>query len=175
MSTYAGERITASNVLRLSALAYAIEAGVEVLPLVPGNKNPLIAKSAGGRGFHDATTDPERIRYWWTRWPDANIGGRIPSDMVVIELDGPAGLEWLRARGYSLAPTTTSASGREGGFHYWVRINPSPPIRAFSRPGVQIKTHDGGYVVMPPSIHPNGKRYRWVTDIPLREAARVGL
>jgi hypothetical protein len=136
---------------------------------------PLISKAAGGNGFHDATTDVDQIRAWWTRWPQANIGGRIPADMVVIDLDGPTGLAWLTSKGYGLPPTTVSASGRDSGFHYWVRIDPAHPVRASSRPGVQIKTHDTGYVVLPPSVHPNGKRYRWVTDIPLREAAHVRL
>jgi hypothetical protein len=37
-ATYAGEIVTVRNVLRLAALAYAIEAGVEVFPLVPATR-----------------------------------------------------------------------------------------------------------------------------------------
>jgi hypothetical protein len=40
-------------------------------------------------GLKDATTDPERIREWWKRWPDANIGvvtGRA-SGVVVVDVD----------------------------------------------------------------------------------------
>ena len=114
MITYAGEPVTMENVLRLSALAYAVEAGIEVLPLVPGDKMPLIKKSAGGNGFHDATSDPEQVRAWWTRWPSANIGGRIPADMFVIDLDGDLGLQWLWEKHFALTHTLVTASGREG-------------------------------------------------------------
>ena len=55
------------------ALAYAAR-GWPVFPLRPGEKVPLIAKAAGGNGVHDATTDPDQIRAWWTKHPTANIG-----------------------------------------------------------------------------------------------------
>jgi hypothetical protein len=54
-----------------AALAYAAR-GWPVLPL--RGKVPRIRKAAGGSGVHDATTDLEQIKQWWTKWPDANIG-----------------------------------------------------------------------------------------------------
>ena len=54
-----------------AALAYA-QKGWPVLPL--NGKLPAIGKSNGGRGVHDATTDVDKIKKWWTRWPNANIG-----------------------------------------------------------------------------------------------------
>src|SRR5260221_12533215 len=76
------------NILLDAALAYAAQ-GIPVFPLAPGMKVPAISKDEGGRGFHDATTDTERIRRWWKRWPRANIG--IPtgsaSGWVVIDID----------------------------------------------------------------------------------------
>ncbi len=54
-----------------AALAYA-KKGWAVLPL--RGKLPAIAKADGGRGVHDATTDTDTIKAWWTKWPDANVG-----------------------------------------------------------------------------------------------------
>jgi Bifunctional DNA primase/polymerase, N-terminal len=32
-------------------------------------------------GALDATTDPETIKRWWAKWPDANVGIRLGSFM----------------------------------------------------------------------------------------------
>ncbi|MGI8823114.1 MAG: bifunctional DNA primase/polymerase, partial [Acidimicrobiia bacterium] len=39
-----------------------------------GHNSPL----GGLRWPKQATTDPETIRRWWTKWPDALIGGVVP-------------------------------------------------------------------------------------------------
>ena len=69
------------------ALAYA-EAGIPVFPCAasgPRCKQPLTE-----HGHHDATTDLDQIRRWWTRWPDALVG--IPtgpdSGVWVLDVDG---------------------------------------------------------------------------------------
>ena len=44
-------------------------------------------------GLKDATTNPEQIRNWWTRWPYANIGivtGKV-SGIVVVDVDPEKG------------------------------------------------------------------------------------
>ena len=89
-----------SDPLLLAALAYA-RRGWPVFPLHhPINdrcscekpdcgdvgKHPRYHKADLQHGLRDATTDPEQIRRWWTRWPQANIGmvtGAI-SGLVVL-------------------------------------------------------------------------------------------
>jgi hypothetical protein len=56
-----------------AALAHAAR-GWPVLPLRPRAKLSLIAKAEGGRGVHDATTDPGRIRVWRPAQPGATVG-----------------------------------------------------------------------------------------------------
>src|SRR5215472_16506038 len=58
----------------------------------PG-KHPL-----SRHGIHDATTDPALIDRWWTRSPHANIGilTGARSRLLVLDVDGPAGMESLR-------------------------------------------------------------------------------
>lgn len=43
--------------------------GVPVFPVAAGGKQPLTR-----HWFHDATTDLDRVRAWWSAAPAANIG-----------------------------------------------------------------------------------------------------
>ena len=63
-----------SNNLGEWAVFYPERLGLAVFPLVPRNKLPLFSKEQGGNGVHDATTDVDTIRAWWTEHPRANIG-----------------------------------------------------------------------------------------------------
>ena len=72
-----------------AALAYA-SAGIAVFPLGPRSKQPLIAAAKGGHGLHDATTDLDQIRGWWTTHPTANIGLRTGVVFDVIDLSEDA-------------------------------------------------------------------------------------
>ncbi|GAA1256352.1 bifunctional DNA primase/polymerase [Sphaerisporangium rubeum] len=69
-------------------LRYALAAaarGWHVFPLAPGDKVPLKGQS----WTRQATTDPDRIRHWWTRTP-YNVGISCgPSRLVVVDLDVP--------------------------------------------------------------------------------------
>jgi hypothetical protein len=71
-------------------MAYA-RAGLAVFPLRPSSKAPLISSDDGGRGFHDATIDPEQIHAWWTATPNANIGLRPPHGVLALDVDPRAG------------------------------------------------------------------------------------
>ena len=61
-----------------------------------------------------------------------------------------------------MTPTATVATGG-GGWHLYYRHPGVPTLPALPGvPGVDIKG-EGGYVIAPPSIHPDtGKPYRWV-------------
>ena len=152
-----------------AALEYA-ERGFRVLPLRCSGKQPLIPRAKGGHGVHDATIDLKRIVQWWTRWPKANVGVAIPKNWIVIDIDGPEGEGAIRATGEGLPRTAEVATAR--GRHLWYRGDQQ---RFKSRPAMFPKVDlraEGGYVVVPPSMHPSGRLYRWVrplsavTDIP---------
>lgn len=143
------------NRLLQAALDYASR-GWRVFPLQ--GKRPF----PGTHGFKDATTDTLTIRRWWRQHPDANIGvvtGRI-SGIVVVDIDGPEGEAALAEFG-PLPATPTARTGR--GRHLYYSYPPDRTIRRHIRvrPGLDV-LGDGGYVVAPPSIHPEtGRRYRW--------------
>ena len=143
------------------ALRYG-QGGYEVFPL--RGKVPAIAKRDGGNGVLDATTDLMQIAAWWTKYPNANIGGRVPAGVVVVDIDPRSGgLEtWTGlVAAYGDAPTRAAWSGRgDGGQHLYYR-HPGGKIRSTIGAGIDVKTSHG-YTVLPPSLHPDtGEPYRW--------------
>lgn len=111
-------------------------------------------------GVSDATTDLEQVKKWWTQWPNASIGGRMGDGLGVVDLDGSAGLA-SGARLGLVSPITT-LTGR--GKHLWYRV-PEGQKLVTRRAGKLAEGVDtrgtGGYVLLPPSLHPSGKRYCW--------------
>ena len=165
------------NSMREYALYYA-SLGLAVFPIRPKGKEPLTA-----HGFQDATRDTEQIKAWWTQWPSANIGiatGSRSGGLLVIDLDvdenkGIDGRETLREweaeHGKLPGNTWLSITGR-GGYHYFYRTAEKIRNRTALYEGVDIRG-EGGYVVAPPSDHPNGRSYQWEQgpdDGPLAEA-----
>ncbi len=143
-----------------TALSYA-ERGWHVLPLKPGGKTPLT-----GNGVKDATTDPQTIRDWWTRWPNANIGIACgPSRLLVVDLDGPEALTaWAElAQRHNIPYDTLTSHTGGGGIHVFYRLPDGLRLgNSAGRLGPHIDTRgDGGYIVAPPSVHPSGRLYTW--------------
>jgi hypothetical protein len=128
--------------------------GIPTFPLK--GKEPLTR-----HGFKDATTDPRRLHLWGNRYPGANIGiptGSI-SGIVVVDLDEetPEAMEIWN----SIPETVEVKTGR--GRHRYYRIPKGTRVRGRKlAPGLDLKA-DGGYVVAPPSVHPSGARYRWIS------------
>lgn len=146
-----------------AALALAAR-GFHVLPVKPGGKTPLTA-----HGHLDATTDPDLIRKWWTRWPDANIGISCgPSGIVVLDIDitatrrGDIELEELEAENGRLPYSLRSRTG-SGGTH--IIFSVSEPCSDFS-PFFGIDVRGSGYIVAPPSVHKSGNEYTWLDGGP---------
>lgn len=172
-------------------LEEALALAADRWPIFPlAGKLPKIPKDAGGNGFKDATTDPDTIREWWTRWPDANIGLAIPDDLIVIDIDPRHGGDesWTRLLDGRPEPETLAVrtGGPDGGRHlyFW---HPGGKLKAFPRDwGIDLREGGRHYVVCPPSVHPEtGAAYvwettatdpaecpRWLTDA-LREPARA--
>jgi len=132
--------------------------GFPVLPLRERGKPPLTR-----HGVKDATTDVDQIRSWWNRRPRANVGLAVPPGYVVLDLDNSEALHRLRAQDLSLPTTATAATGR--GQHLWYATGETlVRNRAGLFPDVDVRA-PGGYVVAPPSIHPNGETYRWIVPL----------
>src|SRR5262245_52175344 len=143
-----------------AALRYA-DLGYPVFPCVPGGSAPLTE-----HGFLDATADAERIGRWWSWQPAANVA-IATAGLVVVDVDPPEGgghNPWLRDdpnKLLELAAAPTALTPR-GGRHHVFRKPPGRPWRCTAgRLGPNVDTRsDGGYIVVAPSVRPDGA-YRW--------------
>jgi hypothetical protein len=153
--------------LRDYALQYAAQ-GYQVFPLKPGSKEP-----ATRRGFYEATSNTATLRRWFTGAHPNNIGIRtgVPSGAFVLDVDGEQGVSSLAelVERYGLLPSTLESTTGKGRHYWFVARDPIPCSGGKIAPGIDIRA-DGGYVVAPPSIHPNGAIYRWVSDKPPSDA-----
>jgi putative DNA primase/helicase len=145
-----------------AAEAYAVRFGWHVFPL--RGKLPMIPRSQGGQGFKDATTDSDQIRAWWRRWPNANVGVACgASGITALDIDvrsyGDVSIVDIEREHGALPDTPQNLSGRgDGGLHH-VFAGVVDTHKAAD--GIDVKS-DGGYIVVPPSIHPDtGRAYRW--------------
>lgn len=146
------------------ALEYAGR-GWPVFPLRPPENTPYLSG-----GFKIATTDPEQIRQWWTRWPRANIGAACGIVFDVLDVDHQD-----YAEGVADLPDCETAGGpvaRSGGGGWHLYVQPTGRGRS-----IRFSAHCdwlgvGGYVVLPPSTHRSGGTYSWFApeELPLHPA-----
>ena len=132
-------------------------------------------------GLSAATHDPDTIRRWWGQWPEANLGlrtGEISGVFVVdVDPDGFDAFEDLCTHHGCPSDSLETWSVRTGrlGAHVYFR-HPGAGVRIRTSagalaPGVDVRG-DGGYAILPPSLHASGKHYGWLED---RTPWQVGL
>ncbi|MWV11161.1 AAA family ATPase [Pseudomonas sp. R-28-1W-6] len=109
-------------------------------------------------GAHDASTDAETIRAWWKQWPDANVGLALDG-LVVIDIDPRNGGN-LQAIPQQL-PETCHARTGGGGSHHIFRAQNGTKYAGRLGQGIDLKSGDGSYIVVAPSVHASGAAYEW--------------
>lgn len=121
-------------------------------------------------GVKDATTDPETIRAWWSKWPAANIGIATgsASGLYIIDIDTDKGAtvepsELCPNDFTGLLSESLSVRTGSGGYHIYLRYDPALNLRNTAGAlGANIDTRgEGGYVVAPPSYNDHGP-YAWL-------------
>jgi len=148
-----------------AAIKYATKYNWAVFPVDAESKRPLTP-----HGCKDAKKTVGPIQAWWKRWPDASVGIATgsASNLIVIDedLDEDKGVdgyqsvqEWERDHG-PLPETVRVITGRGGAHMYFHYSGSDIGNRAGILEGVDIRG-EGGYVVAPPSVHPNGTEYQW--------------
>ncbi len=161
-----------------AALQYG-EAGIPVFPLHWIKQDGSCSCSKGAacecKGKHpriknwceEATTDPEKIKAWWSKTPSANIG--IPmgekSGLVALDVDPRHGGNQSLAAlvlAYGELPQTVTATTGGGGKHYVFKYTDDLALKNVVgfRDGLDVRTQ-GGMIVAAPSMHHSGNRYAW--------------
>lgn len=149
-----------------------VERGLAIIPLGVGKKEP-VTKS----GLNDWTDNPGQIDVWWGQGehagkrgnPRYNIGmacGQVSGGIIAIDLDCHSdeanGLDYLRdweVEHGKLPETWTQITG-SGGKQLFYRAGQDIRNSANGDIGVDVRGN-GGYVVLPPSLHPCGDCYEW--------------
>jgi hypothetical protein len=114
-------------------------------------------------GLKEATTNRARVLAWWTRHPQANIGLATGHTFDVLDIDGPAGADTIRAFAaeHELASSGPLVRTGGGGWHYY--LTPTGLGNNHPRDLEHVDWRGrGGYVVAPPSRHATGHPYQFL-------------
>lgn len=125
--------------------------------------------------YQGARPSAEELTRWLTRWPSTNVAvitGAV-SGIVVLDVDprhgGDESLRDLIAMHGSLPDTVRSLTGA-GGTHYFF-MHPGSKLQNSAgqvAQGIDVRG-DGGFVVLPPSLHMSGQHYAWEIGYDPRE------
>ena len=136
-----------------------IDLGFSIIP-IGKDKTPLIS----WKHYQSVRATKDQVAQWLTQFPEMNIGvvtGKI-SGIVVLDIDAKHGRSSSEFR---IPPTVSTISGGGGEHFYFKHPNwyvPSTNGKIYGN-GVDIKG-DGGYIVLPPSLHSSGNNYRWTLE-----------
>lgn len=120
-------------------------------PVFPcgADKRPLVKWSS------EATTNPNVIGAWWSRWPGAMIG--IPtgarSGLFVVDIDvknDVNGFDTMKANGWVLPGDAVEVVTPSGGRHFYFTFAGERNSASKIGPGIDTRG-EGGFVIAPPS------------------------
>jgi len=153
-----------SNRFLSSALEY-LQLGYHPIPCAPREKRPLVA----WKDFQTTMPTDDQLRGWWARTPDANVALVLGRGRFAVDLDGGADAEQLLANAGIVLPIDAPRSQTGGGYHVflsaWTPIPDRVGLLTTEGGKPQVDIRGVGIVVAPPSIHPNGKTYTWLTPL----------
>ena len=139
--------------------------GYHVIPCAPREKRPLVP----WKDYQTTMPTPEQLTAWWARTPTANVAMVLGRGRFAVDLDGGEAAEQLLAEAGVLLPLEAPRSRTGNGYRVFLSSFNAIPDRV----GL-LMTHGGkpqvdirgiGIVVAPPSVHPSGAVYRWLTPL----------
>lgn len=137
--------------------------GLSLIPLQASAKTP--SQGFSWKPYQTTGTTTEQVEQWSQEFPDCNwavLLGR-PSGLVALDVDSAAALRWVEVQGGFRPNGETPPwyeTGRGWQFLFRLPVDLLDVRGVNPSPGVEIRAN-GQYSVIPPSIHPNGKAYRW--------------
>lgn len=151
-----------------AALLYC-KLGFSVIPIIPGQKKPLIPWER----YQNEKADEAQIKKWWSFTKNANVGivtGKV-SDIAVIDIDTEQGYEEIQKYVPDTLICPTVATPR-GGQHLYFKYPANSDLHnnAGVVTGCDLRA-EGGYVIAPPSVNGNKKAYAWLNDLALNQVS----
>ena len=140
-----------------------VSLGFSVIPIKTRDKAPAISSWSE---FQQRMPTDQELHEWFN---DGNkniaiVCGKISGNLVVVDFDDPAILDFLVDGGIAKFREKTLVVKTGKGYHAYFRVSESLlQNRRFDNLKIDIKG-EGGYVVAPPSIHKEGARYQFLTD-----------
>lgn len=149
-----------------SAIQYA-QKGFYVIPT--DGKRPLIKF---------ANTPPltvEQVKYYWSKYPDANIALRTV-DFFVLDIDtkkahGTDGMKsYQTLKNTGLIVPTLAQITASGGYQLFYKKPTASHIKQVIglKDGIDVKAHINNYVIVPPSTTEKGI-YQWINQSPMKD------
>ena len=144
----------------LDQILYLTDLGLRIHPLSARNKIPLLDDWT-----RQASKDERVIKRWFKKFPNSNwgIATGFESGVFVIDIDPKhKGKEtWEGFIDGKASPKTLEVVTGTKGTHYYFEYpsNIAVSNSALGK-GVDVRG-EGGNIVIPPSIHPNGNAYMW--------------
>lgn len=154
-----------SNTLQQLVEEY-VDSGWSILPVKPDEKRPYMANWLQ---YTRTRATKDMVSNWFASLSGAGVGvvtGRI-SNMVVLDVESwcPVPVDELLKK----YPTQMIARSGGGGYHLFYQY-PQNVGKVSNRVGIfegaDLRA-DGGFLVLPPTMHQSGRRYEWVKRGPL--------
>lgn len=138
-----------------------IDNGWSILPVKPDEKRPFMTNWLQ---YEKTKASRDMVESWFSTLSGAGVGmvtGRI-SNVVVLDVESycPTPIEEILKK----YPTQLISRTGSGGYHLFYQYPQnvtkiSNRVRIFE--GADLRA-DGGFIVLPPTRHPNGNCYEWV-------------
>jgi hypothetical protein len=140
------------------------DAGWTPAPLPRGEKWPPPTGYTG----HDRRQPRDRdYARWATEEPDGNVMLVMPEGVIGIDRDNYHGagttMKSLHRAHGGLPVTPESTSRDDGSGISFYRVPPGTRLRGAAGQGIEVIQVHHRYAVVWPSIHPEGRMYRWMT------------
>jgi hypothetical protein len=158
--------------------------GVSLLPCSSKTKQPdpdLLPRDDTGKPvwkpYQDKAATPEVVRGWFAQGCQsvAAVGGKVSGGLLIIDFDEARFYDaWRELVGTLADGLPVQRTGREGGgFQVWLRCPepgrndklafvPDESEETGRRIAIETRA-EGGYAVMPGSLHPSGRRYEAIS------------
>lgn len=140
------------------------EQGWTALPLPKHAKHPPPSGFTGHGAMRPELTDIDQWRHD-KAYEFGNVALRMPKNVIGIDVDvyngGDKTLAELEARLGPLPKTWSSSSKTDGSRIMYFRVETGKRWRGDLGAGIDIIQSTHRYAVAPPSIHPDGNRYKW--------------